>query len=70
MKIRVTLVNGATVDFDASSDFNFVSWMMSVRETGRWLMENIYIPEDQIAMVIRLDAKGKPEAPRVGGTIQ
>lgn len=70
MKIRVTLLNGATIDFDATPDFNFVGWVMSIRETGRWLVDTVYVPHDQIVSALKLDESGKPLSPKGEGVLQ
>lgn len=61
MKIRITLITGSTIDFEAPADFNLVGWAVSVRETGRFLVENCYVPHDKIVSVLRLDPEGKIE---------
>ena len=70
MKVRVTLITGMQIDFDAPEDFNVGSFALSVRETGRWLMDTCYVPHDKIVSIIRVDQEGKPITPKVEGTLQ
>ncbi len=70
MKIRVHLVNGHTIDFDAPEAFNLASFAISVRETGRWLDPNVYVPHEAIVAILRVDAEGQPATPKFEGVLQ
>jgi hypothetical protein len=68
MKIRLTLTNGSTMDFDAPEDFNFIAWISSIRETGRWLIPQVYVPHESFLSAVVLTDDGKPVD--IKGTLQ
>lgn len=60
MKIRINLLDGSFVEFEAEPHFHFDSFCMSIRESGRWFNQSIYIPHHAIASIF---ATGSTFAP-------
>ncbi len=61
MKVRITLITGGTVDFDAPPQFTLFGFVTSIRESGRFLVDNCYVPSDKIVSILIMDEGGKIE---------
>lgn len=48
MKVKIVLINGSHIDFEAPEDFIFAQWAQSVRVMGGWWSDNIHVPYDRI----------------------
>lgn len=59
MKVQITLITGQMVTFDEPPGFNLVAFATSIRESGRFLVDNCYIPADKIVSILRIDEAGK-----------
>lgn len=70
-KIRVHLINGLTLDCDVPDEIKFGGLCASIRDSGRWMDDNFYIPADKIAMIVRIDPiTGVTMGPQIQGTMQ
>lgn len=70
MKIRINLKDGSQFTIDGPDDLNFPLFVASLRESGRWLTSSIYIPHDNISMIVALGDDDKPRFNPDWGTLQ
>lgn len=67
MKIQINLSNGTYVTLTTTADFNFEMFCMSIRESGRLLSRDLYIPCEAILSIHQV---GAPDVEVKNWTIQ
>ncbi len=69
-KITVALTNGATINFEMPADFDFPTWIRTVRADGYIIGPKLYIALAAVAGVFVEDAEQKVQIQPAGATLQ